>query len=60
MAVRVEVISEEGTSSDPARILVYDNDCLVTEVVGTIEPKQGADGWYYPCVTLERKGVSTP
>lgn len=55
MAVRVEIVSEEGTSPDPARVLIYENDRLITEVIAAVEPKQGADGGYYPCVTLTQK-----
>jgi len=52
-AVRVEIESEGGTSSSPARVRIYDQDVLVAEVTAKVEPKQGADGGYYPCVTLE-------
>lgn len=55
MAIRVEVESEIATSNRPARVLVYDNNQLVTEIIAKVEPKQGADGGYYPCVTLTKQ-----
>ena len=55
MVVKVEVKSEIGTSSDPAKVLVYEDDRLVTEVVAEIELKQGADGGWYHCVTLKKQ-----
>ena len=55
MAVRVEVKSETGTSRDPAKVLVYEDDRLVTEVVAKVEMKQGADGGWYYCVTLKKQ-----
>ena len=54
MAVKVEVKSESGTSRDPAKILVYEDDRLVAEVVAEVELKQGADGGLYHCVTLKK------
>lgn len=53
--VRVEVESEAGTSRRPARVLVYKGTLLVAEVTAKIEMKQGADGGYYPCVTLKEE-----
>lgn len=53
--VRVELKQEYGTSRDPARVSVYDNDQLVVEVIAAVEMKQGADGGWYHCVTLKRK-----
>jgi len=55
MAIRVEIVSESGTSLDPAKVFVYENDRLVAEVVAEIELKQGADGGLYSCVTLKKK-----
>lgn len=52
--VRVEVESEEGTSRCPARVLVYEGDQLVVEVVARTELKRGADGGWYRCVTLKK------
>jgi hypothetical protein len=53
--VRVEIESEGGTSSTPARVRVYDQDVLVAEVIAKVEPKPGADGGLYPCVTLTKQ-----
>ena len=55
MMIRVEVESESGTSREPAKVRVYENDRLIAEVHATVEDKQGADGGYYPCVTLMKK-----
>ena len=55
MAVRVEVKSEIGTSCDPAKVLVYEDDRLVAEVIAEVELKQGANGGYYHCVTLKKQ-----
>lgn len=55
MAVRVEVKSEIGTSRDPAKVLIYEDDRLVTEVVAVVELKQGVDGGWYHCVTLKKR-----
>ena len=57
--VRVEIRSEAGTSSDPARVRIYEHDRLVAEIIAKIEPKQGADGGWYHCVTLEEHPVSS-
>lgn len=53
--VRVEIESEIGTSHKPARVLVYEGEKLVATVIATVEPKPGADGEQYPCVTLKKK-----
>ena len=55
MAVRVEIGSESGTSYDPAKMLVYEDDRLVCEVIAEIEMKKGADGGWYHCVTLKKQ-----
>ena len=55
MAVRVEVKSESGCSSEPGKVLVYENDQLVAEIIAKVELKQGADSGWYNCVTLEKK-----
>lgn len=55
MAIKIETQSEEATSKEPARVLVYDNDALVGEIIVRVEKKRGADGGYYDCVTLEKK-----
>lgn len=57
MAVRVQVESEGVISGKPAKMLVYENDRLVTEVIAKIEYKQGADDGYYPCVSLIQKPI---
>lgn len=53
MAVRVEVKSE--TESDPAKVLVYENDHLVAEVIAEVKLKQYHDGGYYHCVRLKKE-----
>ncbi len=53
--VRVEIRSEVGTSREPAKVLVYDNEHLVAEVLAEIELKQGADSGWYHCVTLKKR-----
>ncbi len=53
-SVRVEIESEVATSDHPGRILVYDNDKLVAEIIATVELKPGADGGLYNCVTLKK------
>ena len=55
--LRIDCQSESGTSHNPARVLIYEGDRLVAEVVATIEPKQGADGGYYRCVVLTKKDL---
>ena len=50
--VRVETESEVATSRRPARVLVYENEQLVAEIIATIELKQGADGGYYNCIVF--------
>ena len=55
MSVRVEVNSEIGTSRDPAKVSVYEDDRLIAEIIAKIEHKQGADGGWYPCVTLKKQ-----
>lgn len=59
MAVKVEVRSEIGTSRDPAKVLVYEDDHLVAEVIAEVELKQGADGGWYHCVTLRKQEQSS-
>jgi len=58
--IRVDIESEVGTSDRPARVLVYNGDQLVVEVVAEVELKQGADSGYYPCVTLKKTECVTP
>ena len=53
--VRVELESQVGTSHDPARVRVYQGDQLVTEIVASIDYKQGADGRYHSCVILTKR-----
>lgn len=54
MAVKVEVKSEIGISRDPAKVLVYEDDCLIAEITAEVELKQGADSGWYHCVTLRQ------
>lgn len=55
MTVEVRIESESGTSNHPARVLVYENNQLVAEVLGKIEKRQGADGGWYPCIILKKE-----
>lgn len=56
--VRIEIESETGTGTRPARILVYYKDEVVALVTGTVESRPGADGGQYPCVVLKRQTVA--
>jgi len=51
--VRVEVKSEDSTSCLPARVLIYQEERLIRQIVAHVEMKRGADYRYYACVTLE-------
>lgn len=55
MSIRVDIKSEAGTSRDPAKVSVYENDRLVAEVIAEVELQQGADGGWYHCVTLKKQ-----
>lgn len=55
--IRVDIESESGTSRRPARVLVYEGDTLVIEVVARTSPEKGADGGYYDCIILNGKQV---
>ncbi len=55
MAIRIEIKSESGCCREPAGVKIYNNNQLITEVIAVVEPKEGADGGYYDCVTLRRK-----
>ncbi len=50
--VRVEMRSEEATSRLPALVRIYQGEQIIREIVARIDLKKGADGGYYPCVTL--------
>ncbi len=50
--VRIEIRSEEATSPLPARVRIYQGETLVREIVASVDLKKGADGGFYPCVTL--------
>ena len=54
MAIRLEIRSESGTSHEPASVKVYENDCLVAEVIAIVELKRGAESGWYHCVTLKQ------
>ena len=56
--VRVEIESESATSDHPGRVLVYEHDELVAEILATVELKKGADGGFYNCVTLTKTQVA--
>jgi len=51
----VMIESEEGTSTDPARVLIFSGAEIIAEVTAKVERKPGADGGFYNCVTLEKK-----
>jgi len=54
VTVEVKIVrQEEGTSRDPAEVHVLEDGELVAKVIGRVEGKEGADGGFYPCVTLE-------
>mgnify|MGYP001608737053 FL=1 len=53
--IRIVTESETGTSRNPARVLIYEEDKLVAEVVARTSLQQGADGGYYDCIILESK-----
>jgi hypothetical protein len=55
--VRIEIRDEAGCISEPARVRVYEDERLVAEIIGKVEPKEGADGGLYPCVTLEHQCI---
>jgi hypothetical protein len=48
----VKLEQEQGCSHKPARVLVCLGRRIAVEVVATVEQKMGADGGFYPCVTL--------
>lgn len=54
--VRVEIENESVIGGRPARVLVYEDKKLVVEVEGEVHLRPGADGGYYHCVTLKKKG----
>ena len=53
--VRVVLESEAATSCSPARVLVYKDKQLVTEIIAEIESEMGADGGFYSVVKLREK-----
>ena len=55
MSIRVEIESEDNISNRPARVVVYENDRVVQEVIAEVNLKPGADGGWYHCVTLKKK-----
>lgn len=56
--VRIEIESETGTGTRPARIIVYYKDEIVALITGTVEFRPGADGGQYPCVVLKQQTVA--
>lgn len=54
-SIRVELV-DEITTIGPyhARVLVYDDEKLITEVHAHVEKEQGADGGYYSVVKLKK------
>ncbi len=57
MAVRIEIKPETLNSREPAKIVVYDGDRLVTEIIAKVELSPGADGGMYNCVTLKENTI---
>lgn len=55
MSIRVDIKSEAGASRDPAKVLVYEDDLLVVEIIAEVGLKRGADGGYYHCVVFKKK-----
>lgn len=53
MAVRIEVNSENVVMGRQAKILVYEDDKLISTIMGEVETQQGADGGHYPAVKLK-------
>lgn len=53
--VRVDLESEVATSGKPARVLVYEDDVLISEIVASIKMEQWKDGIWCHCVKLEKK-----
>jgi len=53
--IRVEMESQVITMNDAARICIYHHDQLITEIIATVRPQQGANMGIYPCVILEHK-----
>ena len=60
MALHIVLKSQDGFSSDPARMRVFDGDTLCVVVEGVIEHHQGADGRFYPCVILTQVKPKKP
>lgn len=50
--IRVELTSEDGTSTIPAEVHVYEGEKLVAHVLAQVKWVQGADGKQYPRVLL--------
>jgi len=50
--VRVELRQESATSREPARAYIFFGERIIAIVEAKVENKMGADGGYYPCVTL--------
>lgn len=57
MTIRIEIKSQIGTSSDPAKVSIYEDERLVAEVTADIEYQPGADGGQYPCVILKKSAA---
>lgn len=55
MAVTVEIKSEKAISSDPARIIIYQDGKILEIITAKIKFQRGADGGCYPCVILEKQ-----
>jgi len=53
--IRIGLQPESIILNRPARVSIFAGDQLVAQVIAKIEPKQGADGKFYPCVVLEKE-----
>jgi hypothetical protein len=52
--VNVLILLEDVLNNKPARIDVYENDELTFVITATVEQQQGADGRFYPAVSLKK------
>lgn len=57
--VTIRLTQEEGTNRALARVEVFLEGVLVGTVAAFIEPKRGADGGFYNCVTLKEETVAS-
>lgn len=52
--IRIVIKQEEGRIDCPARVLIYENNKLINEIVATVDSKTrpGNDYEFYPTVTI--------